>query len=239
LEGAGQYVISTGANAYALTIAVEGDEQDWTSDWMDVMAVHQHEDYTDKTVYAFDDPENEYLISSTNNIERMEAFFATFDKESRFSYNVQGGPLDASSGMGEKHPTSLGDGPLDAIPSAVRDLVWQPMGINVMFQFLLLGCMAGALLGGSQGLARSLFGQMVPETRSAEFFGFFGFFGKVAALLGPMIYGILTVAYDSRVGVASLCILIIIGTVMMRFVDVEAGRADAQAEDARNRGIEI
>ena len=24
-----------------------------------------------------------------------------------------------------------------------------------------------------------------------------------------------------------------------RFVDVEAGRADAQAEDARNRGIEI
>ena len=239
LEGAGQYVISTGANAYALTIAVEGDEQDWTSDWMDVMAVHQHEDYTDKTVYAFDDPENEYLISSTNNIERMEAFFATFDEESRFSYNVQDGPLDGSSGMGEKHPTSLGDGPLDAIPSAVRDLVWQPMGINVMFQFLLLGCMAGALLGGSQGLARSLFGQMVPETRSAEFFGFFGFFGKVAALLGPMIYGILTVAYDSRVGVASLCILIIIGTVMMRFVDVEAGRADAQAEDARNRGIEI
>ena len=239
LEGSGQYVISTGANAYALTLAVEGDEQDWTSDWMDVMAVHQHEDYTDKTVYAFDDPENEYLISSTNDLDRMAAFFATFDQESRFSYNVQGGPLDASSGMGEKHPTSLGDGPLDAIPSAVRDLVWQPMGINVMFQFLLLGCMAGALLGGSQGLARSLFGQMVPETRSAEFFGFFGFFGKVAALLGPMIYGILTVAYDSRVGVASLCILIIIGTVLMRFVDVEAGRADAQAEDARNRGIEI
>ena len=239
LEGVGQYVISTGANAYALTIAVEGDEQDWTSEWMDVMAVHQHEDYTDKTVYAFDDPENEYLISSTNNIERMEAFFATFTEESRFSYNVQGGPLDGSSGMGEKHPTSLGDGPLDANPSTVRDLVWQPLGLNVMFQFLLLGCMAGALLGGSQGLARSLFGQMVPETRSAEFFGFFGFFGKVAALLGPMIYGILTVAYDSRVGVASLCILIIIGTVMMRFVDVEAGRADAQAEDARNRGIEI
>ena len=239
LEGAGQYVISTGAGAYALGISVEGEEQDWMSEWKDVMAVHQHEDYTEKTVYVFDDPEDEYLISSTNNLERMNAFFATFDEESRFSYNVQGGPLDASSGMGEKHPTSLGDGPLDVIPSTVRDRVWQPMGINVMFQFLLLGCMAGALLGGSQGLARSLFGQMVPETRSAEFFGFFGFFGKVAALLGPMMYGILTVAYDSRVGVGSLCILIIIGTVMMRFVDVEAGRTDAQAEDARNRGIEI
>tara|TARA_Y100001970_G_scaffold284809_1_gene402977 strand:+ start:6411 stop:8363 length:1953 start_codon:yes stop_codon:yes gene_type:complete len=239
LEGSGQYVISTGANAYSLTIAVEGDEQDWTSEWKDVMAVHQHEDYSDKTVYAFDDPENQYLISSTNNLERMEAFFATFDGENRFSYSVEGGPLAGENGIGEKHPTSLGDGPLDAIPSTVRDLVWQPLGFNVMFQFLLLGCMAGALLGGSQGLARSMFGQMVPETRSAEFFGFFGFFGKVAALLGPMIYGIMTVAYDSRVGVASLCLLIIIGTVMMYYVDVDAGRADAQAEDARNRGIDV
>ena len=48
----------------------------------------------------------------------------------------------------------------------------------------MLGCLAGVLLGGSQGLARSLFGQMVPETRSTEFFGFFGFFGKVAAFMG-------------------------------------------------------
>ncbi len=35
------------------------------------------------------------------------------------------------------------------------------------------------------------------------------------------------------------CVLIIVGTVMMRYVDVDAGRADAQAEDARNRGISI
>ena len=98
--------------------------------------------------------------------------------------------------------------------------------------------MAGALLGGSQGLARSLFGQMVPETRSAEFFGFFGFFGKVAALLGPAIYAFMTTMYDSRVGVASLCLLIIAGTLLMRLVDVDSGREDARAEDSRNRGLE-
>ena len=43
--------------------------------------------------------------------------------------------------------------------------------------------------------------------------------------------------YDSRVGILSISVLILIGAVMMRFVDVEQGRADAQAEDARNRGI--
>ena len=95
----------------------------------------------------------------------------------------------------------------------------------------------GSVLGGSQGLARSLFGQMVPETRSAEFFGFFGFFGKVAALLGPLIYGIMTVLFDSRVGILSIAILILAGTIILRGVDVDQGRLDAQAEDARNRGF--
>ena len=97
----------------------------------------------------------------------------------------------------------------------------------------------GTLLGGSQGLARSMFGQMVPETRSAEFFGFFGFFGKVAAFIGPLLYGLMTVMFDSRVGILSIAMLILIGAVMMRWVDVDQGRKDAMEEDARNRGIDL
>ena len=80
-----------------------------------------------------------------------------------------------------------------------------------------------------------MFGQMVPETRSAEFFGFFGFFGKVAALLGPLIYMLMTVWFDSRVGIFALSILIIAGVIILRKVDVEDGIAVAKAEDERNR----
>ena len=47
----------------------------------------------------------------------------------------------------------------------------------------------------------------------------------------------MTVMYDSRVGILSIAMLILIGAVMMRMVDLEQGRADAEAEDARNRGI--
>jgi len=147
--------------------------------------------------------------------------------------------LGGTVALGDDHPTSLGDGPLDFVSEAVRDKLWEPLGFGVFMQFLLLGCMAGALLGGSQGLARSIFGQMVPETRSAEFFGFFGFFGRVAAIIGPLLYGTLTVMYDSRVGIASICVLIIIGSVMMKWVDVEDGRRAAMEEDARNRGISL
>ncbi len=164
------------------------------------------------------------------NVENVTIFMASLD-DSRFSASVANGSLNGTIALGVDHPTSLGDGHLDFIPATARDLVWQPLGISVTFQFLLLGCMAGLLLGGSQGLARSLFAKMVPETRSTEFFGFFGFFGKVAALIGPFMYAALSTLYDSRVGVASLSILIIGGTIMMRFVDVDDGVAVAQAWD--------
>ena len=139
--------------------------------------------------------------------------------------------------VGIDHPTNLGDGELDFIPAWTRSTVWEPLGMSVFWQWLFLGCLVGVLMGGSQGLARSLFGQIVPETRSTEFFGFFGFFGKVAAFIGPLVYGILAVAFDSRVAIASLAVLIIVGTVMLVFVDVEDGIAVAAAEDARIRGL--
>jgi MFS-type transporter involved in bile tolerance (Atg22 family) len=146
--------------------------------------------------------------------------------------------LGNNTGLGVNHPTSLGDGLLDFIPETARKLVWAPLGMTVFFQFLLLGVFAGALLGGSQGLARSMFGQMVPETRSAEFFGFFGFFGKVAALLGPLIYSVMTVWFDSRVGIFAISLLIVAGAILLRKVDVEDGIAVARAEDERNRQMD-
>ena len=139
--------------------------------------------------------------------------------------------------VGVDHPTNLGDGKIDFIPETVRTLVWGPLGLGVGIQFLILGCSMGTLLGGSQGLARSMFGQMVPETRSAEFFGFFGFFGKVAAFIGPLLYAAMTYLFDSRVGLLSIAVLILIGALMMRLVDLDEGIADARAEDARNRGL--
>ena len=134
------------------------------------------------------------------------------------------------------HPTSLGDGAIDALPSFLRDYLWAPLGFSILLQWLLLGLMAGTLLGGSQGLARSIFGQMVPQTRSAEFFGFFGFFGRVAAVLGPFIYLVVTGLLDSRTAVLSLGALVVIGAVLLQRIDVEEGIRVARAEDERKRG---
>ena len=217
----------------------EDEEQQWALDYRDILPVQTNEAYKfgEAVEWAFDEDSDAVPTNVSLTKAGLEALEGTMD-ESRFSYSIEGGEFANMTGLGVDHPTSLGDGMLDFIPETARKLVWAPLGMTVFFQFLLLGVFAGALLGGSQGLARSMFGQMVPETRSAEFFGFFGFFGKVAALLGPLIYSVMTVWFDSRVGIFAISLLIVAGAIMLRRVDVEDGIAVARAEDERNRQTE-
>ena len=217
----------------------EDEEQQWALEYRNILPVQTNEAYKfgDAVEWAFDKDGVAIPTNVSLTEQRLEELEGTMD-ESRFSYSIEGGEFTNITGLGVDHPTSLGDGMLDFIPETARKLVWAPLGMTVFFQFLLLGVFAGALLGGSQGLARSMFGQMVPETRSAEFFGFFGFFGKVAALLGPLIYSVMTVWFDSRVGIFAISLLIVAGAIMLRRVDVEDGIAVARAEDERNRQTE-
>ena len=193
----GSYFVEAREGVNNIAALPDDDEQKWALDYEEILPVKQNEDVKRQgyaVEWAFD--EDGAPISMQVNLTEatIAAFKASMD-DSRFSYSIEGGELEDTV-VGENHPTSLGDGMLDFIPDTARNLIWAPLGITVFFQFLLLGAFAGALLGGSQGLARSMFGQMVPETRSAEFFGFFGFFGKVAALLGPLIYALMTVWFD-------------------------------------------
>lgn len=240
-EDAQTYVAEAREGVNNIAALPDDDEQKWALEYESILPVEENEDVKRQgyaVKWAFDDDGEAVPIEVVLTADNLESMKSTMD-ESRFSYSVEGGEFDGQTGLGINHPSSLGDGTLDVIPETVRSLVWAPLGMSVFFQFLLLGVFAGALLGGSQGLARSMFGQMVPETRSAEFFGFFGFFGKVAALLGPLIYALMTVWFDSRVGIFALSILIIAGVLILRKVDVEDGIAVAKAEDERNRSTAV
>ena len=73
-------------------------------------------------------------------------------------------------------------------------------------------------MGGSQALARSLFAQITPETRSGEFFSFFGFMSRASSVFGPMLYVVVTAMFDTRVAVASILSIIIAGTSILKSV---------------------
>ena len=236
-DEANTYIAEARVGVNNIAALPDDDEQKWALEYEEILPVDKNNDVKRQgyaVKWSFNDDDEAIPVEVILTADNLESLKSTMD-ESRFSYSVDGGEFDGETGLGVNHPSSLGDGTLDVIPETVRSMVWAPLGMTVFFQFLLLGVFAGALLGGSQGLARSMFGQMVPETRSAEFFGFFGFFGKVAALLGPLIYALMTVWFDSRVGIFALSILIIAGVIILRKVDVEDGIAVAKAEDERNR----
>ena len=219
----------------------EFNEQAWAEEWKDFLPL-EYSTKTQTQSWYYGDTVDEEWVNFTKNMSgittsEIESFLISIDN-TRFSVSILGGALGGVNNVGMDHPSDLGDGSIDFIPAWARDNIWEPFGMTVFLQFLLLGTMMGTLLGGSQGLSRSIFGQIIPETRSTEFFGFFGFFGKVAAFMGPTIYFFMAVMYDSRMGIFSIAVLLLIGLILLYMVDIDAGRLDAQAEDKRLRVIQ-
>ena len=152
---------------------------------------------------------------------------------SLYSLSLSGGPLEGQSAVGRGHPSNL-EGPIGWWPESIRRLVWAPLGLDAGYQWVLLGVGVGLVMGGSQALARSLFAQIAPHTRSGEFFSFFGFMSRISAVIGPILYVVVTGVLDARSAVAAMMMLIIAGAVMLRWVNVAEGAAVADAEDARH-----
>ena len=181
----GTYIATAREGVNNIAALPDDGEQQWAIEHQAVLPVVQNDDYKDgyAVEWAYEKNGTATAIAVSLNATSLAALEATMD-ESRFSYSIVNGSLGNATSVGVEHPTSLGDGKLDFIPKTARSLVWEPLGMSVFFQFLLLGVFGGALLGGSQGLARSMFGQMVPETRSAEFFWLLRFLRKGRSALG-------------------------------------------------------
>jgi UMF1 family MFS transporter len=105
--------------------------------------------------------------------------------------------------------------------------------IHSASHFYALAIAVGLVQGGTQALSRSLFASMVPQTRSAEFFGFFSTGEKFAGIIGPAVFGVVgQLAGSSRWGIASLIFLFAAGALLLWQVDPPEGRRLAQATDA-------
>ncbi|OED44230.1 MFS transporter [Chromatiales bacterium (ex Bugula neritina AB1)] len=87
-------------------------------------------------------------------------------------------------------------------------------------EFYVLAVALGLVQGATQSLSRSLFSHLIPQEKSGEYFGFMNMMGKAAAVVGPVLVGV--VAYlteDSRLGLLSILILFFAGMWMLRLVE--------------------
>jgi UMF1 family MFS transporter len=102
------------------------------------------------------------------------------------------------------------------------------------WHFILLGLGVATVQGGSQALSRSLIGQLMPKSKSAEFFGFFSVSEKFNTVIGPLLFSVINqITGNSRLAIISLVIFFLVGIALLSKVNFEKGIATAQAEDAK------
>ncbi len=83
-------------------------------------------------------------------------------------------------------------------------------------EFYALAVTVGLVQGGIQALSRSIYSRLIPQDKSAEFFGFYNMLGKFAAVLGPLLVGwIGLISGSPRVGMLSLIILFVAGAAVL------------------------
>lgn len=95
--------------------------------------------------------------------------------------------------------------------------VWATI-LQTKLEFWILGGIVGLVLGGSQSASRSLLALLAPKENSAQFFGFFALTEKLATVIGPFVFALLSQLYSLRVSISSLILFFASGLAILHFV---------------------
>jgi MFS-type transporter involved in bile tolerance (Atg22 family) len=88
-------------------------------------------------------------------------------------------------------------------------------------QFYALAAVIGLVQGGTQALSRSLFSQLIPAGKEAEYYGFYEISDRGTSWLGPLAFGLtfqLTGSY--RLAIVSLVVFFVAGFVALALLPV-------------------
>ena len=114
-------------------------------------------------------------------------------------------------------------------------LLWTGVVVGAYFVqtkpvFVVLAVAAGFGLGSVQAASRSLMAALIPPGKEAEMFGFYALCGKSSSILGPVVFGQVSLAFggNQRVAVLALGAFFLTGLILLQRVRVP-GRAARNA----------
>jgi UMF1 family MFS transporter len=111
--------------------------------------------------------------------------------------------------------------------------------------FFVIGALAGIAMAGVQSVSRTMVAMFSPPGQSAEFYGFFAVTGRTSSFIGPAVYGWVAAEaalwYEAhggqtmelaeksgqRLAILTIAAFLLIGLVLLRFVDEAKARAAA------------
>ncbi|MDV3222810.1 MFS transporter, partial [Intrasporangium sp.] len=99
---------------------------------------------------------------------------------------------------------------------------------NAMGVFLALGFLIGIVLGGTQALSRSLYSQLIPRGREAEFFSLYQAMERGTSWLGTLAFGLMFQFTGSyRWAIIVLILFFVVGGLLLAKVDMRRGIEEA------------
>ena len=106
-------------------------------------------------------------------------------------------------------------------------------GSTRVLEFTVLGVVIALVLGGSQAISRSLFAQMIPPGKEAEYYSFYEVSDRGTSWFGPLLFGLVNqIALNLRPAIFSLIIFFGVGLVALLFVNEKKAIEDARKYQA-------
>ena len=97
--------------------------------------------------------------------------------------------------------------------------------LKTELDFYILAAFIAIVLGGTQALSRSLYSQLIPKGKEAEYFSLYEISDKGTSWIGPLVFGLaLQMTGSYRIALFSLIIFFVLGFVLLLKVNVEKGR---------------
>jgi UMF1 family MFS transporter len=107
-------------------------------------------------------------------------------------------------------------------------------GESRVLEFFVLGIFIALVMGGSQAISRSLYAQIIPAGKQAEYFSFYEVSDKGTSWFGPLLFGLVNQLTGSlRPAILSLIFFFIVGLVILPFVKINKAIEDAKKFNAQ------
>ncbi|HTX38689.1 MAG TPA: MFS transporter [Bryobacteraceae bacterium] len=114
-------------------------------------------------------------------------------------------------------------------------LVYIYLAVKTTLQFFIMAAIVALVLGGSQALSRSLYAQLIPKLKEAQYYSIYEITDKGTSWLCPMFFGLaLQFTRSYRVAILSLVLFFAAGLVALLRVDVEQGERDVALDNLQS-----
>lgn len=101
--------------------------------------------------------------------------------------------------------------------------------VKTALDFTILAAIIAIVMGGTQALSRSLFSQMIPRGKEAEYFSLYEISDKGTSWIGPLAFGVaLSLTNSYRWAVLSLIIFLVAGLIVLIRVNVPRAIQEAK-----------